>query len=143
VALTLALSGCGGGGRLSKGEYERKLDAAGTELSAATHQLASARSKDQFKQAVGDVQRALDGAAHDLGRITPPEDVEAANDRLVDGLRGLAHDFGEVKDAADESIDAATAKAQQVTAGAASREARQAVEEIQRRGYDVGALGTG
>jgi cob(I)alamin adenosyltransferase len=140
VAVALALAGCGSGGRVSKGEYEQKLRSAGDELSAAVQQLAKARSKEQFKDDVTDVERALDDAADELDGSTPPQDVEAANDRLVDGFRRLADDFDQVKDAADESVDAATSKAQQITGGAASREAQQAVEEIKRRGYDVGKL---
>ena len=142
AVIALALAGCGGGGRLSKAEYEQKLESAGNGLSAAAQQLAETRSKKQFKDNVTDLQRAFDDAADDLDGITPPEDVEGANDRLVHGLRALSDDFDEVKDAADESIDAATRKAQQVTTGASSREAQQAIQEIRRRGYDVGPLGS-
>ncbi len=141
VGLVLALAGCGGGGQLSKSEYEAKLHSAGNELTGAVQQLAKATSKDQFKQDVGDVQSALNSAADTLDGVTPPTDVQGANDRLVDGLRGLSNDFDQVKKAADDGIDAATKKAQQITTGAASREAQQAILEIKRRGYDVGQLG--
>jgi sugar-specific transcriptional regulator TrmB len=137
----LALAGCGGGAGLTKAEYEQKLRSAGDEISRAAGQLSTARSKDEFKERVANVQNAIDAAAHELDAITPPADVAAPNDRLVHGLRGLARDFGQVKEAADRGIDAATTKARQVSSGAASREARQAIREIQRRGYDVGRLG--
>jgi hypothetical protein len=141
AAIVLALAGCGGGGRLSKSQYEQKLHSAGNELTGAVQQLAKARSKDEFKQDVGDVQHALDSAADTLDGVTPPQDAESANSRLVHGLHGLSQDFEKVKSAADDGIDAATRKAQQITTGGASREAQQAIEELRRRGYNVGQLG--
>ena len=141
-ALAALVAGCGGGGRLTKSQYEDRLQSDGTRLTAAVQQLTRATSKDEFQADVGDVQHALDSAAGSLDGVTPPSDVAGANDRLVDGLRGLAEDFGQVKAAADEGIDVATRKARQITTGAASREARQAIEELRRHGYDVGQLGT-
>jgi hypothetical protein len=142
AALILVLAGCGGGGPLSKAAYEQKLDDAGKGLAVAVQKLAQARSKDEFKNDVSEVQQALGHAADQLDGITPPEDVEGANGRLVQGLRGLADDFDQVKAAADEGVDAARRKGQQITTGAASRKAQQAIQEIQRRGYDVGRLGS-
>ena len=138
TALTLAVAGCGGGGRLTKAAYEQKLREAGKELAVARQ----ARPKDEFKDDVTAVQHALDHAADQLGGISPPADVEAPNDRLVHGLRGLSDDFGQLKAAADQGVDAARRKGQQIATGASSREAQQAIQEIQRRGYDVGQLGS-
>ena len=141
LAAMLALGGCGGGGRLTVAGYEQKLRAAGEELSAAQGKLAGARSKDEFKTDVGELQRALRAAADELDDATPPADAESANDRLVDALHGLADDFDRVREAADEGIDAAVRSAQQVATGAASRQAQQAIAELRRRGYDAGTLG--
>jgi cob(I)alamin adenosyltransferase len=140
LALVAVVAGCGGGGRLSKAEYEQRLRQAGDELSTAVQQLAKARTKEQFKDAVAEVQGTLDDAADDLDGNSPPSDVESANERLVHGLRGLSDDFDKVKDAADEGIDAATKKAQEISTAQASREAERAIKEIERRGYDVGKL---
>jgi hypothetical protein len=142
VAAALGLAGCGGGGQLTKSEYQEKLQSGGTRLTTAVQQLTRATSKDEFERNVGEVQHALDSVADSLDGVTPPSDVAGANDRLVHGLRGLANDFGQVKAAADEGIDAATRKAREITTGAASREARQAIEELKRHGYDVGQLET-
>ena len=142
TALTLAVAGCGGGGRLTKAAYEQKLRDAGKELAVARQKLLQARPKDEFKDDVTAVQHALDHAADQLGGISPPADVEAPNDRLVHGLRGLSDDFGQLKAAADQGVDAARRKGQQIATGASSREAQQAIREIQRRGYDVGQLGS-
>jgi hypothetical protein len=140
--VALGLVGCGGGGQLTKSQYQDKLQSAGSRLTTQVQQLARATSKDEFQRDVGAVQHGLESVADSLDGVTPPGDVAGANDRLVHGLRGLAKDFGQVKAAADEGIDAATRKAREITTGAASREARQAIEELRRHGYDVGQLGT-
>jgi hypothetical protein len=142
AALVLALAGFGGGGRLGKAEYEQKLQQAGRELSTALRQLSSSRSKDEFKEGVNDVEKALDDVADELDGVTPPKDVEGANQRLVEGFRQLAHEFDAVKAAAEKGPDAARQAGRTITTGAASRQANQAIQEIKRRGYDAGQLGT-
>jgi hypothetical protein len=139
AALVLALASFGGGGRLGKAEYEQKLQQAGRELSTALRQLSSSRSKDEFKEGVNDVEKALDDVADELDGVTPPKDVEGANQRLVEGFRQLAHEF---KAAAEKGPDAARQAGRTITTGAASRQANQAIQEIKRRGYDAGQLGT-
>jgi hypothetical protein len=142
AAAALGVAGCGGGeGPLSKAAYEQKLHRAGDELSAAVRRLAKARSEAEFRDNVVAVQRALDDASGELDAITPPKDVEGANDRLVHGLRGLEQDFEKLEAAAGRGVDEATRMAREISTGAAAREAQQAIMEIKRRGYDVGALG--
>jgi outer membrane murein-binding lipoprotein Lpp len=141
TAAAVALAGCGSSGPLSKAQYEQRLQKSGRELAAALAQLSRSNSRDEFKSGVDGVEKALNDTADNLDGITPPDDVQSANARLVDGFRKLAKDFEQVKAAADEGPDAARQKGRQVTTGAASREANQAIKEIQRRGYDVGELG--
>jgi hypothetical protein len=141
AAVAFAVAGCGGSGRLSKSQYEQRLQKSGRELAAALAQLSRSNSKEEFKTGVDGVEKALNDVAGELDGITPPEDVQSANDRLVEGFRNLAHDFDQVNAAADKGPDAARQKGRDVTTGAASREADQAIKEIQRRGYDVGQLG--
>jgi hypothetical protein len=137
----LALAGCGSSGPLSKADYEQRLQKSGRELTAALAQLSRSNTKEEFTQGVDRVENVLNDVADDLDGITPPEDVQSANARLVDGFRKLAGDFEQVKAAAEKGPDAARQKGRQVTTGLASREADQAIKEIQRRGYDVGELG--
>ena len=139
--VAVALAGCGGGGPVSKSEYEQRLQSAGRELTTALRELSRSNSKEEFKTGVDEVENALDDAADELAGITPPEDVQSANDRVVEGFRKLADDFEQVKAAADKGPDAARKKGREVTTGPASRQANQAIKEIQRRGYDVGELG--
>jgi hypothetical protein len=141
VAVVLALAGCGGGATLSKPQYEQRLQQSGRELTTALAALSRSNSKDEFVKGVDGVEKALNDVSDDLDGVKPPEDVRSANDRLVDGFRKLARDFEQVKAAADKGPDAARQKGRPVTTGAASRQADQAIKEIQRRGYDVGELG--
>jgi hypothetical protein len=142
TALVLAVTGCGGGGRLSKAEYEQKLQQGGRELATALGELSSSRSKNEFKKGVDDVEKALNDVADELDGVTPPQDVEGANQRVVDGFRQLARDFEAVKAATEKGPDAARQAGRAITTGAASRKANQAIQEIKRRGYDVGQLGS-
>jgi hypothetical protein len=140
AALTVALGGCGGGDRLSKGEYEQKLKAAGVELSNASQTLSQATTGPEYVNGVEQVQDALHRVADDLDGINPPEDVAPANGRLVAAFRGLADEFDKVKAAASSGSKAVQAAGGRLARSQASEDARQAVLEIQRRGYDVGSL---
>jgi hypothetical protein len=139
-ALVLVLAGCGGGERLSKAEYTQELKAAGVELADASKTLAQATTGPQYKAGAEDVQDGLRQAADDLDGVNPPEDVDAANDRLVNAFRSLADEFDKVKEAAANGAKSARAAGGRLARSQASEDARQAVLEIQRRGYDVGLL---
>lgn len=138
----VGVAGCGGGGRLSKADYEQKLKAAGTEIATAARQLSSARTQQQFQDGARSIQKAFDHAASDLDGRKPPRDVESANDRLVRAFHGMADEFGDVVKAAEQGPDAARKRGQEIGASAASRDANLAIKEIKRRGYDVGRLGS-
>jgi hypothetical protein len=140
AALAVALAGCGSGSRLSKGAYERVLTKAGKELAEASKPLANAKTGPEFASGVEQVQAGLRKAADDLDDVRPPQDVESANDRFVDALRGLADEFDKVKEAAKGGAKAARAAGGRLARSQPSEEARQAVLEIERRGYDVGSL---
>lgn len=138
--LAIVAGGCGGSERLSKTEYEQELKGAGVELSNASTALAQASTGPEYVAGVEQVQAGLRKAADDLDGVNPPEDVDAANDRLVDALRGLADEFDKVKQAAATGPKAARAAGARLARSQPSEDARTAVLEIQRRGYDVGLL---
>jgi cytochrome c556 len=141
AALTLALGGCGGGGRLSKADYQQKLKSAGRELSQASAKLAQARTGPEFVTGVEEVQQAMRDVADDLDGVDPPKDVASANDRLVRALRALADRFDQVKEAAKGGAKKARDAGARLAQSKASEEARQAVLYIERLGYAVGLLG--
>jgi hypothetical protein len=140
AVLAVGLGGCGSESRLSKADYEKTLTATGQELAEASAPLAQAKTGPEFASGAAQVQAGLRKAADDLDDVRPPEDVDAANDRLVDALRGLADEFEKVTDAAEGGPKAARAAGARLARSEASEEARQAILEIERRGYDVGLL---
>ena len=140
AALAVGLAACGGKARLSKADYEQKLTTAGRELAESSKPLAKAKTGPEFVSAVEQIPDGLRKAADDLGGVKPPEDVQSANDRLVDALRGLADEFDKVKDAARGGATKGREAGARLASSKPSEEARQAVLEIQRRGYDVGQL---
>ena len=139
AVLAVLVGGCGGE-RISKNEYEQKLKEAGVELSNASKSLSQATTGPQYATGAEDVENGLRKVAGDLDGIDPPEDVAPANGRLVAAFRGLADEFDKVKTAAADGPKAARAAGARLASSQASEDARQAVLEIQRRGYDVGLL---
>jgi hypothetical protein len=140
AVLAIVVGGCGGGERLSKSEYEQKLKVAGVELSNASKPLAQATTGPQYITGVEEIQAGLRKVADDLDDLDPPEDVAPANGRLATALRRLADEFDNVKAAAANGPTAARAAGGRLAQSQASQDARSAVLEIQRRGYDVGRL---
>jgi hypothetical protein len=140
AALAVALAGCGSESRLSKADYEGKLTRAGQELAEASTPLAQAKTGPEFASGAAQIQDALRKAADDLDDVRPPDDVDAANDRFVTALRGLADEFDKVKEAAKGGPKEARAAGARLARSQPSEEARQAILEIQRRGYNVGLL---
>lgn len=139
AVLAVVAGGCGGSD-LSKKEYEQELKGAGVELANASTALSEATTAPEYVAGVEQVQAGLRKAADDLDDLSPPEDVDAANDRLVNALRGLADEFDKVKQAAAAGPKAARAAGARLARSQPSEDARTAVLEIQRRGYDVGRL---
>jgi hypothetical protein len=144
VAVALVAAGCGGGGsRLSKGQYEQRIQKDGQEITAAFKPLNQAPSS--LKQLAGELkvgQDKLRKAASDLDGVKPPKDVEADNSALVKGLRELADDLEGLRNAAAKSdagaVQAALGKLQQSHALA---DARRATDDMKKKGYKLGAIG--
>ena len=140
AALTLALAGCGSKSRLSKGAYEGVLTKTGKELAEASKALAKEKTGEEFVSGAEQIQAGLREAADDLDDVRPPDDVDAANDRFVDALRGLADEFDKVRVAAKGGAKKAREAGARLARSQPSEEARQAILEIERRGYNVGLL---
>ena len=139
AVLAIVVGGCGGE-RLSKNEYQQNLEGAGVELSNASRSLTQATTGPESATGAQEVEDGLRKVADELDGVDPPDDVAPANGRLVAAFRGLADEFGKVKAAAANGPKAAQAAGARLASSQASEDARQAVLEIQRRGYDVGLL---
>ena len=139
AVLAVMVGGCGGE-RLSKNEYQQKLKGAGVELSNSSRSLSQATTGPEYATGAQEAEDGLRKVADDLDGVDPPEDVAPANGRLVAAFRGLADEFAKVKAAAANGPKAAQAAGARLARSQASEDARKAVLEIQRRGYDVGLL---
>jgi chromosome segregation ATPase len=145
VVAAAVAAGCGGGdGRLSKAEYEQRMQAIGSELrtaSAAIGDLSQTRDLDKLADTIAEFRDRLDEAADDVDALSPPEDVEEETEKIAAALHAFANTFGEMEDAAREGDLAALQKAQAEIAGETA-EAQQATESLKRKGYEIGDLGS-
>jgi hypothetical protein len=147
VAVAAAVAaGCGGGdgGRLSKAEYEQRMQAIGSELqtaSAAIGDLSQTRDLDKLADTIADFRERLDEAADDVDGLTPPEDVEEETEQIAEALHAFADTFGEMEDAARDGDLAGLQQAQADIANKGA-EARRATESLKQKGYEIGDLGS-
>jgi chromosome segregation ATPase len=145
VVAAAVAAGCGGGdGRLSKAEYEQRMQAIGSELrtaSAAIGDLSQTRDLDKLADTIAEFRDRLDEAADDVDALSPPEDVEEETEKIAAALHAFANTFGEMEDAARDGDLAALQKAQAEIAGETA-EAQQATESLKRKGYEIGDLGS-
>lgn len=156
LAAVLAVAGCGGGGgggkgeRLTKEEYEAKIQAADkqtTEESTAfgllLGQLAQSDKSvklDKVAQATEKTQKAAREGADLYESLNPPEEVEDLNKRLADATRAFADDLDELKNAAaDDDRGAAEKFAKKVTTGDLDSigELAKVGLEFQKKGYKL------
>ncbi len=140
VAVAGFAAGCGGGSdTLSKPEYERELAAAlpplGKKLDTQTLAIARARTRRVARQHVAILQKALrDGAAR-IERIEAPEDAAGAHDELARGFRLLANEVATVAKPGSSRAYPFARFERAVTRTTGFELIRQAVAELQRRGY--------
>jgi hypothetical protein len=85
AVLAVSLAACGGGGRLSKSEYETKMSALGRD---AASQLRSIRTEDFEKVPAyfRELSARLRGVAKEAKAIEPPRDVADVHARIVDAF---------------------------------------------------------
>src|SRR5688572_9094087 len=95
----------GGGGALSKPEYEEKVRVVYADVQEA-FQKTNVTSTTLLARRVAEAQSELRDAADELDDAKAPGDVKAENDQLVEGLRAYADDLEELRLAA-ETDDAA------------------------------------
>jgi len=129
AAGTLATAGCGGGGRLSHGDFATRADAVCSAFRASTERIARPRTYKDIVAYVGKTRPLYEAARIKLAELKPPVKDEpavrswlAADKRISAALRDLGdaalrHDF-----------PAVTAAAGRIQAeGVASRHAAQAL----------------
>jgi hypothetical protein len=134
-------AGCvGGDARLSKAEYEEKVQEVYAGVQAA-FAATNVPSLDEMAERVADAQDELREAAGELEGITPPEEAEAANAQIAEGLRLYADELDRLRLAAErgdqhtiDDFNAHVADRQSV------RQIMEAAEAMKFKGYDLGPI---
>jgi hypothetical protein len=138
VAAAMLAAGCGGGGRLSKAQYEKRVQAEGRNFQEAARKLSSGGATSS--QALKTAKDALQKAADDLDSVKPPKEVAADNAKLVVGLRSLASSLDKITSAARDPTRQQKAL-QELATSQPVREAQAAIRDMQKKGYDLGLFG--
>src|SRR5206468_122295 len=142
-AAVAVAAGCGGGGgdsRLSKAQYEQKMQAEAKTLQASVSDLGSAEgSLTTLAAKVDTIQKAFTKSADEIDALSPPKDAEADTQRIADTLKHFAALLGGIKTAAATKN---TTRVQQlfVQIQAAGRGAAQASTDLKQKGYDIGGF---
>jgi hypothetical protein len=146
AALVLVVAGCGGSGgddRLSKSEYERRIQHDGQEIKAAFTPLSKPPSSlAQFAKELKSGQVKLRAAANDLDGLAAPNEIELDNDVLVKGLRKLADQLEPLrKGAAKGDPKLVQSAVTRIQTSKALADAQDAANDMKRKGYKLGTLG--
>jgi hypothetical protein len=143
VLAALLVAGCGGGGRLSKAEYQQKIQAEGKTAQQALTKLSKVTSLSALAQQVGAVEKAVERVADDLDGLKPPQDVEDDNATIVTALRTIDGLLKELRKAATSGDLGAAAKAGTAVQNTPEvKAAEQAIKDLKAKGYDVGIFGS-
>ncbi len=127
----LSAAGCGGSGRLSKGEYRSKLKALDAKVSKGEAAVTLTRFAEVDKQ-IGD----------EVGKLKPPKEADSANALLARGFRDLAAETKDVAAKLSSVKSPAAALALVQRAGAnfqGAKELDQAVSELKKLGLSAGS----
>jgi chemotaxis methyl-accepting protein methylase len=146
LALLVALgaAGCGGGSdRLSKSDYEKQVQAIGSDLRTS---LSGFNSNSQdlgaLETKVGQAQVKLQSAAGKLKALKAPSDAADDNTKLANALSSLAAVFNNLKQAlAAKDISKIQQTAKDFQSSPAAKDVQTATQDLKKKGYDIGVLG--
>jgi soluble cytochrome b562 len=143
AVIAAAVVGCGGdGGRLSKGEYEERMQEIGTELRNASSGLDFSQTSDlqRLADTIAEFRDRIEEAANEVDDLNPPEDAETETQQIGDTLHAFAETFDKMEESAREGkLQELQAAQQELTAEGA--EAERATESLKEKGYNIGDLG--
>jgi hypothetical protein len=123
----LVLAGCGGGGRLSHGDFVQRADAVCTAFRASTARIARPRTYADIVAYVKKTRPMYEAARLRLTALKPPSSDEPAVRRWLAADKQISAALGDLGDAAlRHDFPAVTAAANRIQAeGVASRHAAQ------------------
>jgi hypothetical protein len=144
VALLAIAAGCGGSSRLSKAQYEQKIQADGKAVQTAVAAIRAnpGSLKDLAKQ-VAAAEKAAKAAADDLGGLKPPADVATDNATIVTALRTIDVQLKKLEQAAKHGDAVAAGQAANaIQSSPEIKAAEAAVKDMKAKGYNVGVIGS-
>jgi hypothetical protein len=152
AGLVLALAACGGGGggggggdRLTKSEYEKKVQTEGAKIRDAfqSTNVQNANDLGELAKNVKKGQKELRDAADRLDNVNPPKEIENDHNDLVDAMHSLADELDPFIKALEKKDTKGIQKAaQNLSNSSAVKKAEKAVADMKKKGYDLGAIGT-
>jgi len=138
---------CGNTSRLTKAQYERRLQSigqsAGTTLSKlfSNSALLAPKSLGQTAQIVRQGATTIDDAAKQIDAVKPPPEAQADNDQLARAFRELASELRQwATDAERGDVQAVRAFDQQLRANQLPAEVliQRTIDDLKAKGYRVG-----
>jgi hypothetical protein len=140
VVAVFAVVGRGGNDRLSKPQYERKVQTVYADVQKAFRET-NVKAPAELAVRVEAAQQQLREAAEQLDGIEPPKTVEAENREIVEGMRAYADDLDALRIAAgggdQGAIENFNAK---IPTNPAVQKIAAAAQALERNGYEVGPL---
>jgi hypothetical protein len=123
----LLLAGCGGGGRLSHGDFTKRADAVCTAFRSSTERIARPRTYADIVAYVKKTRPMYEAARLKLAALKPPAKDEPAVKRWLAADKRISQALGDLGDAAlRHDFPAVTAAANRIQAeGVESRHAAQ------------------
>jgi hypothetical protein len=142
AAAVALVAGCGGSSRLSKADYEQKIQADGKAVQKVVSKINGSASLGSLATQIGAAEQAVKAAADDLDTIKPPQDAEADNKTIVLALRTIDTQLVRLQAAAKKGdIAAAQAAGAAIQNAPEIKAAQRAAKDLKQKGYKIGALG--
>jgi hypothetical protein len=138
----VTIVGCGDQDRLSKREYEQKVQSEYAEVQDAFRATGAAfGNPDELAEKIEDAQAQLREMADALDEVVPPVEVEAENQQIVGSMRRYADSLDRLRNAAERGdlqvIEDATAR---IGDNEAVEQIAEAAERMKFKGYDLGQI---
>jgi hypothetical protein len=135
-------AGCDAGDddRLSREEYEQRVEQALDDVQSSLEDVRGSRSRDDVVDGLSESAEAARGAADDLEDVNPPEVAEDANERLVEALRRLADELDRGAEAAEEGSPTEFLEAARSAGEERREQVEDALRDLERQGIEVPEL---
>jgi hypothetical protein len=144
VALAALAAGCGGSGRLSKAQYEQKIQTDGKAVQGAAGAITSSTgSLSKLAVNVAAAEKAAKAAADDLGSLKPPADIADDNAKIVTALRTIDAELTKLAQAAKAgNLTAVQQAGLALQSSPEIKTAEAAAKDMKAKGYKIGVIGS-